>query len=65
MLKTNKSIWGLREEFEAGLLAFYSISTGFLPINTMEVLGESLQCQYQLFIKTEIEIPWYERLDDF
>jgi hypothetical protein len=63
-IKTDKEIWDLKEEFKAGLV-FTRTSMG--KFNKIPHIQSLAQCLYNhnVYIKTEIEIPWHERLDDF
>jgi hypothetical protein len=63
-IKTDKEIWDLRGEFESGLVYWgCHDNVGIIKVDKHTQLRTLLD--NDLYIKTEIEIPWHERLDDF
>jgi hypothetical protein len=63
-IKTDKEIWDLRGEFESGLVYWgCHDNVGIIKVDKHTQLRTLLD--NDLYIKTEIEIPWFERLDDF
>jgi hypothetical protein len=63
-IKTNKEIWDLKEEFKAGMV-YWDCRDDMGIIKADNNTNFRALLVHDLYIKTEVEIPWYERLDDF
>lgn len=63
-IKTDKEIWDLQEEFKAGLV-YWDFRDDVGLIKADERTRLRVLFRHDLYIKTEVEIPWHERLDDF
>jgi hypothetical protein len=60
-VSTNRSIFDLRQEFEAGLLYWYGCN-GYTKIEKITSLAAALTSK-NAFIKTEVSAPWTDSLN--